>query len=518
MREELLRVTEEWKKLERKTEQQRIKAENYYAEHLMQLIEKVFIENNKHKVKEDVEYMIMSVGTSYEPIVLNIQLMKPKKVLFLYTSQSEKVLNRIVKYCKLDITQVYKSRVNETEPMDIYREIKRAYVEWGRPEKMYIDFTGGTKAMSAAAAMAGSIVKVQLVYVGTNDYLVDFRKPNPGSETLYYIANPLEIFGDFEIEKALVLFSQYNYSAACEKLEVLKEQVPDPALRQQLNFVYLLAKAYEAWDSLEFVKAHECISKLNRELVRDRSLHGTFLLMDMIDILQQQERILQALLLVHDFAKEKNQMGIFNNRECMISLMFTLYQNAFIREKQEKYDMATLLLYRLLEMIEQKRLANYNLNVSKMDYSQIPYDKVGLAAAADMSDKDKLEWLRDKMIETKRMMFRNFNKYYMPEQISLLDGYVLLYALNDRICMTGKMQGIDKLKRIRSMVFLRNNSIFAHGLGPVEYDEFIRFKNFVQMIFIEFCSLEGIPFEQIEKWTIWVSPLDSVYYSGMEVR
>lgn len=181
MREELLRVTEEWKKLERKTEQQRIKAENYYAEHLMQLIEKVFIENNKHKVKEDVEYMIMSVGTSYEPIVLNIQLMKPKKVLFLYTSQSEKVLNRIVKYCKLDITQVYKSRVNETEPMDIYREIKRAYVEWAGGEDVYV-LPAEPKQCRQQQAMAGSIVKVQLVYVGTNDYLVDFRKPNPGSE------------------------------------------------------------------------------------------------------------------------------------------------------------------------------------------------------------------------------------------------------------------------------------------------------------------------------------------------
>ena len=30
--------------------------------------------------------------------------------------------------------------------------------------------------MSAAAAMAGSLISVQLVYVGTNDYLVDFRK------------------------------------------------------------------------------------------------------------------------------------------------------------------------------------------------------------------------------------------------------------------------------------------------------------------------------------------------------
>ncbi len=69
----------------------------------------------------------------------------------------------------------------------------------------------------------------------------------------------------------------------------------------------------------------------------------------------------------------------------MISLMFTLYQNAFVREKQEKYDMATLLLYRLLEMIEQKRLSNYGLNVSKMKYEVITYKNSGLKELEHMS-------------------------------------------------------------------------------------------------------------------------------------
>ena len=36
--------------------------------------------------------------------------------------------------------------------------------------------------------------------------------------------------------------------------------------------------------------------------------------------------------------------------------------------------MATLLLYRLLEMIEQRRLAVYNLYVSQMNYGDINYN------------------------------------------------------------------------------------------------------------------------------------------------
>ncbi len=94
------------------------------------------------------------------------------------------------------------------DPMDTYREIKSFYLRSGKPGKMYIDFTGGTKAMSAAATLAGAMIDVQMVYCSTDDYLVDFRKPNPGSERLIYIENPLAVFGELEIEKAFELFDR----------------------------------------------------------------------------------------------------------------------------------------------------------------------------------------------------------------------------------------------------------------------------------------------------------------------
>lgn len=102
----LQKATAVWKQLERKTEEQRKEAEDYYASNLMGLIEEVFIKNNRDKVYENVEYLIMSVGTSYESLVLNIQLLKPEKILFLYTNKTKTTLNRIVEYCKLDISAI----------------------------------------------------------------------------------------------------------------------------------------------------------------------------------------------------------------------------------------------------------------------------------------------------------------------------------------------------------------------------------------------------------------------------
>ena len=94
--DELKELTEQWMQLERKTFEQRKKAALFYDEYLMKLIEEEYIRNNKDMIFEEVEYMIVSVGTSYEPIVLNIQLLKPKKILFLYTEKSHSVERRIL--------------------------------------------------------------------------------------------------------------------------------------------------------------------------------------------------------------------------------------------------------------------------------------------------------------------------------------------------------------------------------------------------------------------------------------
>lgn len=517
MNRNLAEKTREWKQLERKTFEQRQIADEFYERNLMKLIEEDFIARNKAKVFEKVEYLVASVGTSYEPIVLNIRLLKPRRILFLHTDETENTLSKIVKYCELEAVEYEKRRVSETSPLDIYQEIKRSYIVWEKPRKMYIDFTGGTKAMSAAAAMAGAMIDVQLVYVGSNDYLTDFRKPNPGSETLFYIDNPLSIFGDFEIEKALTLFEKYNYAGAQEKLGELKESIPDPAIRQQMNFVYLLAKVYELWDALDFRQAYEYIGKLNHQLRRDRLMHGNFLLMDCYEHLEKQEEILRYLKEIPELLKKKCNADIIKSKNIMNALMFTMYQSACIREKQEKYDMATLLFYRLLEMIEQRRMSHYGLYVSQMNYAQIKYDNKYQPAYEKLDSRQQLEFFKGRVREIKVELFGRPGNDYLPDQVSLLEGFIMLTALGDPIVCSEDKGEINKLKRIRAMVYLRNNSIFAHGLGPVSYNDYLKFKNFVLEIFRSFCGIERVNFQTYAGNIEWINPLRSKnYVMGME--
>lgn len=512
MNQELISATEKWKSLERKTEKQREKAEAYYETKLMKLIEKEFIANNSSKVYEKIEYLIMSVGTSYEPLVLNIQLLQPRRILFLYTEKTEHILEKIVQYCKLDVMRFSKREVDGTDPVDIYKEVKNAYLKWNRPEKMYIDFTGGTKSMSAAAAMAGAVINVQLLYIGSGEYLSDFRKPNPGTETLYYISNPMEIFGDLEIEKAFALFDKHNYAGARKKLEELKESVPTPDIRQQLSFVYYLALTYEYWDALEFHKAYEAICKLTRALERDWRLNQKFLMMDFLQILKKQESILKQLNQLPDLIRAKKNMDILQEKEYIIPLMFTMYANAGIREKQQKYDMATLLLYRLLEMIEQRRLSVYHIYVSDAKYNEIHYNLKRQPELKGLDSAGQLRRLKETVVSIRKELFRGNVSSYLSEQISLLDGFILLLALNDEISETRSGKPVDKLKRIRAMVYLRNNSIFAHGLGPVAVEDFTKFRDFVEEMFREFCQIEQIDFESYVRDMEWQNPMRSQNY------
>ena len=327
----------------------------------------------------------------------------------------------------------------------------------------------------------------------------------------------MEIFGDLEIEKAFALFDKFNYAGARKKLEELKESVPTPDIRQQLSFVYDLALAYEHWDALEFPAAYETMRSLTRELERDSRLNRDFLMMDFLPTLKKQETILKQLNELSGILKEKRNMDILKEKDYIVPLMFTMYINAEIRRKQEKYDMATLLLYRLLEMIEQRRLAIYNLYVSQVNYADISYNMERQPQLKGMSQDEMFRLLKDTVITIRKELFPGRKvSTYLSEQISLLDGFVLLLALNDAISEVKAGRPVDKLKRIRSMVFLRNNSIFAHGLGPVSESDFMKFRTFVIDIFKEFCEIEEIDFERYSADIEWLNPIHSQNYVRME--
>lgn len=231
--------------------------------------------------------------------------------------------------------------------------------------------------------------------------------------------------------------------------------------------------------------------------------------MDYLEKIREQTGILESLQCIPTLINNKRNTEILRQSRLIHPLMFTMFQNAKIREYQEKYDMATLLLYRLLEMIEQRRLAGYNIDVSNADYSCMRINTRRCPGASGLKGDDKVKWLRDEVNHIKTEIFKRENSGYLQDQISLLEGFIILRALNDPV-----VRDINYLKKMRSMVYLRNNSIFAHGLGPVSRSDYYKFRDFVIESFKMFCSIEKINFENIEKLVDYIKPMDSKYYSS----
>ena len=316
----------------------------------------------------------------------------------------------------------------------------------------------------------------------------------------------MAIFGDLEIDKAIALFGKYNFSGAKERLETLQETIPEPDMRQQLHFVYLLADAYDAWDALEFERAARGMAELYRQLKRDVRMHPDFLLADRIEQIRAQERMLQQLGSIPKLINQKKNEDILKTKEIIVPLMFTMQMNALTREKQGKLDMATLLLYRLLEMIEQRRLSAYDLFVSEMQYEKMKINDKALPELKEMSASDRVEWLRNEVNRIKDQVFRNNRAHYLPDPVSLMDGYIILAALRDPLFQVRKGDSMAILKRMRSVVFLRNNSIFAHGLGPVSEGDYRKFRDFVVELFQHFCRIEKISYKIHNEIFNWVMP------------
>lgn len=74
--------------------------------------------------------------------------------------------------------------------------------------------------------------------------------------------------------------------------------------------MYDLAKAYEAWDALDFRKAYEYMDGLKHQLIRDRRTHRTFLMMDYLDQISEQTGILEKLQFIPVLIRNKKHMEI----------------------------------------------------------------------------------------------------------------------------------------------------------------------------------------------------------------
>jgi len=464
IKETLYKKINTWKNMSRENNSDWEKANDYYDNEIMELIIEEFLAKDENKFEEDYDYLIVTVGQSYQPIVLSILALQPKNVLFLVTRTTKKELDKIFNFIDLKFSQCYTKMVDKASPIDVYQKIKELYDDLVEPIKLAVDFTGGTKSMSTGAAMAGSLIGADVFYI-TSKYLRQFRAAEPGTERLAKIENPYEVFGDLDEKKAFGLWNEHNYQAAAKKFNELLNKVRDDRKYKVLN---LWADAYANWEKFNLIKA---IKKLEEGLYEAKRYS---IYTEKIPRLSKQLSILKILQEVTD----KRGLEKLDNIEHVKSLIFSIYSSAVRKEDNNRYDIASLLLYRILEMIAQRRLASHDIDVS----------------APALSKSKKMELL-DKMNEIIAPV-KPLNKMEIfPEKISCIKGYILLSALDDPIS-----EVID-WGWMMSTINTRNQSILAHGFEFISKENYHRFKELVLKLLNKFCKIEEIQMkEMIERF------------------
>jgi len=361
--------------------------------------------------------LVISVGTGTRPSKQTVESLAkalaqsvdhhhPDKILFVVTKESEETtLPVIIK--NIENYSYEKIKIDNPDDIQQIYETLEPKIRQIREEAKHlvIDYTSGTKAMTAALTMLATLYEAnELSYISG-------KRVNgvvqPGTEQIISI-RPYFITTEQKIKTAIHFFNKAQYEAVASILNQIKNTIKDPAILNRIAPLLNLARAYALWDKFQHQEAFEILKKIDMpELAKNKQFLGQ--LVNRLTRNMEPEPYLIA--------------DLINNAERKAN-------------EQQKYDDAVARLYRTIELIAQYKLKKqYNINPSKAETFKIP-----------------------------KKLFEKWNIVNKTETIklSLERDYELLEAVGDKL---GQKYKEDK--QLKNLLSKRNTSILAHGLEPV---------------------------------------------------
>ena len=459
-------------------------AGKYYDEYILPCVVDTFVEKFKDGLLAGKKYdgLILTVGGSPEPVILSICAIESEQIGLICNEGRKKSIDRIVEKTDLrasDLVSAGSCTVNGSDTQEIYQAVMNFYTKWGEPKKIALGITGGTKVMSSAAAMAGAILGADIYYVDTGDKN-ELNKPVPRSEYLRLLENPYTVFGDFEARKAKQLFERHDYAGARDIFKVLTGQIGRPERLIIYQAYELLCEAYHAWDNFNVQHAS---TKLKEILAHLTTFQRSTELKDLHDHKSRLEEQKESLDCLSSFVNNDRNVGLPCDVSDRFHFAFTLYQNALRRSIQGKYDLACLLLYRLLEWIGQCRLDKYQIDTDANTHN---YSEAGDLCAPAKTE----EQILDQYTKQSKKVGEpgSPSKKNLPAgRITLVDMYLLLYALGDDL-----IENNFDWTKFNDGIKTRNKSVYIHGRRVVDAKGFKGFHGTVEHIFKKAQELEGI--------------------------
>lgn len=381
--------------------------------------------------------MILSVGGSPEPLVITLAEERPEFVCFLASQQSVDEIAGIKKRAKAEASCDFEDEKELVEsPEDLVECYAKALKCWDRvrrrgmePSDTLIDYTGGTKVMSAALAMAAATHGVRFSYVGgTHRTKQGLGVVESGTERRRIDRNPLELYAVEERRRIAQHFNSHQYDAARTMLDELLPRLQEPQ-RTLLAAVGQIVGGYAAWDRFDHRTGRRELGAGRSRLDERVRLAQTGEYADVLAGAGENLAFLDSL--------ERDTDGF---KHLHLSLVGDLVANAERRLTERKFDDAVARLYRAIEM-----------------RGQVAFE----AAIGAPTNKVRSEQLPEKIRAEYTQRYRDVDKDVL--KLPLEATYRVLHAANDPLGLAF----VERYDEIRQLQGARNDSILAHGLQPL---------------------------------------------------
>ncbi len=377
--------------------------------------------------------LICTVGGTSDPIIAAIRHWNPARVLFVHSSDTRTSAETVTKEAGVlqagawDMVELYDAQ-DFGDCVRRMRSLDEQIVAWRRKGADYdviVDFTGGTKCMSAALALIARRWPCAFSYVGgTERTKCGTGIVVSGKEQTLVTQNPWNALGYQAIEDACLLFDQHAFMPAANILDEARKAADDDAVKRCLSTFHQLCEGYGLWDRFQHSHAVQRIASV---LKNDNDLHavlGSSRAETVIRGIKKNQQSLQQLVVQ---VRSRAMLG-------------DLLANARRREHEARYDDGVARLYRVIESLAQLALA----------------ERHGISSTDDVTLERVPESLHARWApraENGRLL------------LGLQDAYILLDEFGDAAGKTFKDLGLHDPQR--SPLTARNQSILAHGFQPV---------------------------------------------------
>lgn len=415
-----------------------------------------------------MEALILSCGGTINPLIKSIIKYKSDLIYFLHSEDSFANVMEILSIFKvLEELKLFDFHLNcKFKLIKEYQDIEKVFsvsneIITELHDESYdirIDFTGGTKPMSAGLILASIGKNCKYSYIGTENEQGREKKGlgqvKDGFELAIEQNDPYESYAIFEFNKGKTFFDEYQFKAAKSNFEDAIKKSKSEHLKKLAKIYLAIVESYDLWDKFAIKKSKNVmlfkpLKYVLKEINGDEYANSHFSKKYPHFIRQIEENINFLEMKISDNKRKRV------NEKNINYYLPDLLNNAQRRIDEGKYDDAVARLYRAIELIAQIQLTREGL----IDLDRIP-DKVFKIKKSEIHNLPQ-----DLPIKDDVMSWYEFTK--SPEEdvfkIGLCKSYLLLKGLG---CDFAERYIEDK--NTQNNINLRNGSILAHGLERIK--------------------------------------------------